>query len=286
MENLDFSTDYGIIVHNAIKAGTDYVKKNKIRSLVLGISGGVDSAVVAMLGRAICENAPETTLIGRSMPIDGNKEDEVSRANDVGKHYCHDFRVNNLDDGFLAMLQQIDGELWNKYRDDKPSLTHDEKVRAGNVKARVRMINLYHLAHKHRGLVLSTDNLTEYYLGFWTQNGDVGNLGLIQMLWKTEVFGIADAMGWPVNICAAAKPTDGLGVSDSDIDQLLPNWKLAMGSYRDAYKVVDDILIDYLFKKEKTYSPDHPVIQRHLATEFKRKVPVNIEREYLLRRHA
>lgn len=55
----------------------------------------------------------------------------------------------------------------------------------GNIQARLRMIYLYNLASIHKGLVMSTDNQTEYQLGFWTIHGDVGDFDPIQDLWKT-----------------------------------------------------------------------------------------------------
>lgn len=58
----------------------------------------------------------------------------------------------------------------------------------GNLQARCRMIHLYDLAGIHGGLVMSTDNQTEYQLGFWTIHGDVGDFDPIQDLWKTEVY--------------------------------------------------------------------------------------------------
>lgn len=54
--------------------------------------------------------------------------------------------------------------------------------------ARCRMMYLYDIASRHKGLVMSTDNQTEYQLGFWTIHGDVGDFDPIQDLWKTEVY--------------------------------------------------------------------------------------------------
>jgi len=60
------------------------------------------------------------------------------------------------------------------------------------MKARIRMILLYDLAGGNDGMVLSTDNYTEYLLGFWTLHGDVGDFGMIQSLWKTEVYDMVE----------------------------------------------------------------------------------------------
>jgi NAD+ synthetase len=286
---MEISSQHKIMINGAVNAGVSYLRDNTgIKALILGISGGVDSAVVAALGRKICDVlAKENRIVnlsGYCLSIMGNKPDEISRANSVGKEYCDIFTESALDKTFIDLLMGIDYSLYARHAMHRDDLTHAEKVRLGNIKARTRMTFLYNKANEQEGLVLSTDNLTEYYLGFWTLHGDVGDLGLIQELWKTEVFGMAEDIGQPVLQCANAVPTDGLGITNSDIDQLLPTWTPEMGSYIDAYKVVDDILIGYL---NGTYSgpEDHPVIQRYEASKFKRTNPVNIKRDMLLWRH-
>ncbi len=288
MESSKISSEYKLMVNGAVNAGISYLRDNSnIKTLVLGISGGVDSAVIAALARKICDGLKkegrEITLSGYSLKILSNKKAEVERADIVGRTYCDEFAEVNLAETFLGILKGIDPLLYEKYIQgiDGKTLTHEEKIRMGNIKARTRMIFLYNKAQEQKGLVLSTDNLTEYYLGFWTLHGDVGDLGLIQELWKTEVFGMADVIGQPVLRCANAVPTDGLGITNSDIDQLLPNWTTEMGDYIKAYNVVDNILIDYL-NGVYTGSTEHPVIQRYEATKFKRANPVNIKRDMLL----
>jgi len=93
----------------------------------------------------------------------------------------------------------------------------------------------------------TTDNTTEYLLGFWSLHGDVGDYGMIQGLWKTEVYDMSE---WLVNneligndavalsSCINCQATDGLGISNTDLDQIMPGWK---GSSRDGYKKVDEI---------------------------------------------
>lgn len=288
---MDISSQYKIMVNGAVNAGVAYLLDNPgIRALILGVSGGVDSAVVAAIARKVCDTVAKegrkVDLSGYSLKILSNKKAEVERASVVGRTYCNIFAEENLAEAFLHMLEAVDPLLYTKYVQNLngDTLTNKEKIRMGNIKARVRMIFLYNKAQEQEGLVLSTDNLTEYYLGFWTLHGDVGDLGLIQELWKTEVFGMAEVIGQPVLRCVSAVPTDGLGITNSDIDQLLPTWTPEMGSYIDAYKVVDDILISYL---NGTYSgpEDHPVVQRYEASKFKRTNPVNIKRDMLLWRH-
>ncbi|MFH1315870.1 MAG: NAD(+) synthase [Candidatus Uhrbacteria bacterium] len=101
------------------------------------------------------------------------------------------------------------------------------KLAQGNLRARLRMIVLYHFAQRVGGLVMSTDNLSEHLLAFWTKHGDVGDLGLIQYLFKgSEVY---DLLNWfnkyrfdgAINPIIEAKPDDGLGINKGgDVAQI------------------------------------------------------------------
>ncbi len=283
------SSDYSKIFNNAVKAGMDYVSRARVGALVLGISGGIDSAVTAMLAHEVCANLThEVQLIGRSLPIISNAPDEIVRAEKVGRAFCTQFATNDLTYAWYQLMEVIP---------NKSTETHLGKVNRGNVKARLRMIYLYSLAQQNRGLVLSTDNLTELLLGFWTLHGDVGDFGFIQQLWKTEVYGLAnwycknilkDKKESPyyqaLMSCVEAKPTDGLGVSNSDIDQLLPSMADGKVPWTWAYETIDHILMDYLNGKPlDAFTPaEQGVIMRYETTHFKRNNPYNIPRENLI----
>jgi NAD+ synthetase len=117
-------------------------------------------------------------------------------------------------------------------------------ISQGNIKARLRMLTLYDIASKTKGIVIDTDNLTEHYLGFFTINGDVGDFNPIGNLWKTEVYGLAEYMFNEVYKGSKAlkaaidiTPTDGNGVSGSDLDQIMPGY---------TYTDVDAILMPWV----------------------------------------
>jgi NAD+ synthetase len=126
------------------------------------------------------------------------------------------------------------------------------KARAsGNIKARLRMITLYHIAQLTGGIVVSTDNLSELWMGFWTLNGDVGDLAPIQHIFKgLEEYEIARALGVPEDSLNAA-PTDGLDIlpGGTDEDQLgMP--------YAELDRVIVALLQEGLGKGEGT---DHAI---------------------------
>lgn len=276
----------------------DYIVKSNLKSLVIGISGGIDSALVAALAKPVADelNIP---LIGRSISIQSNKKDEEERARLVGNAFCTDFSEVDLTEQYI-ILREFD-DMEGKIKEDI-----NYKIRMGNIKARMRMIYLYNLASKSSGLVLSTDNMTELLLGFWTLNGDVGDYGLIQELWKTEVYNMTEWLAQNGNTqekealmpCVTGNATDGLGISSTDLDQILPDWKDRHTNTREGYSEVDTILIDYIDmvdrlinKKTSSMSEqldlsnkvlemsEHPVIVRHMKSQFKRENPYNEKRE-------
>jgi NAD+ synthetase len=287
--------DYRKAILNIREQLAIYITENKLGSLVIGISGGMDSCLCAALAKPVCDelNIP---LIGRSLPMESNKPDEIERAKLTGKVFCNVFDEVNLSKFYNPLQDWLIGQISPLA---SPELIKSYKIHNGNIKARLRMMYLYNLASEQKGMILSTDNYTEYLLGFWTLHGDVGDYGMIQNLWKTEVYDMAEWLGdneylhkpaeayKTIRMTIDALATDGLGVSSlGDLGQILPDWK---GNSRDGYREVDQILEDYLsyIKICRSTSKDmeklnimesHPVIRRHLGTEFKRIIPVNIPR--------
>jgi NAD+ synthetase len=245
----------------------NYAKTHRLQAFVLGISGGIDSALCAALLKSVCceLNIP---LIGRSITIETNKTDEIERSMQIGQHFCSDFAYLNLTNTYLEnrkIMPQLDDTLLSK-------------LRQGNMKARIRMLTLYDLAKLHQGLVISTDNFTEYLTGFWTLHGDVGDYAPIQHLWKTEVYACARYLRHEctpeecaaLQACIDATPVDGLGISSCDCEQLgVPN-----------YFEADKIFVRY-FTGDKSIE-NHPIIRRYYASEYKRNNPLAIARKTLL----
>ena len=326
MSELNYEHVFNVLVDKT----AEYVTSNNLKAMVLGISGGIDSTVVA----AICHEVSKKTdipLIGRSLPIK-NKEDEFSVSELVGEAFCDEFKVFNLSNSYKAslfdlcadagLIKDCKGYDWY-WVSDLEELTGRTPIANGNLQARCRMKHLYDIASIRKGLVMSTDNQTEYQLGFWTIHGDVGDFDPIQDLWKTEVYGLANylrdrykskalealhndyketcdkyrAMSYAVYSSCKLIPTDGLGISNSDLEQIGAK----------SYDEVDDILSRYIpFKeyRQKHGEPLHPhdevaesdcwsqlcarhgedvvnkVWSRHLASEFKRKkAPIYISKE-------
>lgn len=320
MSELNYEHVFNVLVDKT----AEYVTSNNLKVMVLGISGGIDSTVVA----AICHEVSKKTgipLIGRSLPIK-NKSDEFDVSKLVGEAFCDEFKVFNLSSSYKSVLfdlcadtgliKDCKGYDWY-WVSDLEELAGRTPIANGNIQARCRMIHLYDIASIRKGLVMSTDNQTEYQLGFWTIHGDVGDFDPIQDLWKTEVYELAKwisnrykniehhhtimtgagSKSDAIELSIALTPTDGLGISNSDLEQIGAK----------SYDEVDDILSRYIpFKeyRQKHGEPLHPhdemaesdcwsqlcarhgedvvnkVWSRHLASEFKRKkAPIYISRE-------
>lgn len=283
--------NYEKAVKNIRKELKWYITGHNIKSLVLGVSGGIDSCLCAALAKPVCDelNIP---LIGRSMPVSSNQFDELERAELTGKVFCTDFAEVNLEEEYKFMAPRLESNF--------PTVSPENKIRNGNLKARLRMIRLYDIASLYNGMVLSTDNYTELMLGFWTLHGDVGDYGMIQNLYKTEVYNMAE---WIMNnegssmefkmalkSTIVALATDGLGVTNlGDLGQILPEWR---GNSRDGYKEVDRILKIWLEESRESFAKwkilkagysENPIVKRHIRTQFKRDNPVNIQRNLIIK---
>ena len=293
------------MIQNIRDALKKYVEDNGLKSLVLGVSGGIDSCLVAALARPVCDelNIP---LIGRSITIESNKQDEIERARLVGNAFCTDFKEVDLTTFYRAGrfdLCDVETYPWENFND------LETKIRLGNVKARIRMIRLYDIAQATHGMVLGTTNAVEYLTGYLTLGGDgCVDYEPIIILWKGQVYEMSvylasqyangksyDAKAGAIIQCIVATPTDGNGISSSDIEQL------GVDSYDEADKILKiwltededafawDACLKYPDRPEtweefeicRDSFKDHPIVLRHERTHFKRNHPININHHTL-----
>jgi len=152
---------------NIIESTCNYINDNKIETLILGMSGGIDSTLCAALAREVCsQSSKDVKLVGRVLPIE-SAYIETNRGITASQIFCHDYQVNSM----AYVYNSIASYFMPRPHEEAfvpPHIPVPPKaaVRHGNIKARLRMINLYDTAQKLNGVVLSTDNYTEYLLGF------------------------------------------------------------------------------------------------------------------------
>lgn len=204
------ATDLHAISDFLVEQLSIYRTEGGVSTCVLGMSGGVDSALTAALFKKA-----GWKVIGVTMPIH-QVQAETDRGMEAIKALGLDEHVHvDLSSAYDSMLTQInDDDLVNG------SDTKAVRIRKGNVRARCRMITLYNLASKNNGLVASTDNLSELGSSFFSLHGDVGDLSPIQSLTKSwEVPYLSRLNGVP-EATVRATPTDGLGIDAGDEAQL------------------------------------------------------------------
>jgi len=293
--------DYKSVFETIVATLSNYLTKNGLKTMVIGLSGGIDSTVSASICRAVSDRTG-VKLIGVSLPCSTNKDDEKTSAYFAGKEFCDEFIENNIEDIFSVIEQSCKGI----------SGIESTNISQGNIKARLRMIILYDMASKTKGIVIDNDQLSEHMIGFWTINGDCFDISPLGNLWKTEVYELAKfikdnifkdskALEAAINII----PTDGNGVSGSDLDQIMPGC---------TYNDVDSILIPWstlsesikeqyikngfnfergtvFLKLSEKYGKENVlrVIKRSVNSEFKRyphPTPIDIFRGEVVKRYT
>ena len=185
----------------------DYYWKYDIKAFVVGVSGGIDSAVVSTL----CAETGLPTYV-MTMPLhskEGNTKLSDAHAKALMKKYSN-VRVVNIDlsNTYESLLFDIDQDFVNN------------KLANANTKSRLRMVTLYQVAGSVGGIVVGTGNKVEDYgVGFYTKYGDGGvDIAPIADLYKSEVWELGEYLDVDQRI-VDAKPTDGLwddGRNDED----------------------------------------------------------------------
>jgi NAD+ synthase len=198
-------------VDHIVKWLRNYCETNGMKGFVLGVSGGIDSALTSTL----CAMTEMPTLLVE-MPIH-QAQSHVTRAQQHMDFLENRFEQVNCER--VELTSTFDTLVTALPQDSDDALYH---LSLANSRARLRMTTLYYFAGIHRYLVAGTGNKVEDFgVGFFTKYGDGGvDLSPIADLTKTEVYSLAESLGIHEDILNAA-PTDGLfGDDRSDEDQL------------------------------------------------------------------
>lgn len=175
------------------------VKKAGAKGVVVGMSGGMDSSVTAVL----CKLAFPEESLGLIMPCLSGPKD-LEHAALVAKKFKIKTKVIELTPVYEKMIEGLDGN----------------GIAAANLKARLRMAVLYYFANKLRCLVAGTGNRSELSVGYFTKYGDGGcDILPIGGLLKTQVKKLAKRLGMPEEIIQKA-PSAGLWRGQTDESEL------------------------------------------------------------------
>lgn len=212
-------TMYKEISHYLVEWIRDKVAEANARGCVLGISGGVDSAVVA----ALCAKACPGKVLGIHMPCYSSPQD-TDDARLVAKSLDIDYIEVELNDVFDCMMGVLkDARQTNKMRELEQRVVptaHSERLASSNIKPRLRMITLYYFANLYNYLVVGTGNRSELEVGYFTKYGD-GGVDILPLggLVKTQVWELAKYLGIPENIINKP-PSAGLWSGQTDEGEL------------------------------------------------------------------
>lgn len=215
------------LIHDALVLGIkDYFKKSGFSKAVLGLSGGIDSAIVAALAtKALGPKNVLAVLLPSQYSSDHSINDAIALANNLGIEY-KELPIKAIFHSFESTLK----DLFSNYKED---LTEE------NMQARIRGVLLMAISNKFGNILLNTSNKSEAAVGYGTLYGDMcGGLAVIGDVYKTQVYELANYMNRdseviPLNTITKA-PSAELRPDQKDSDSL-PD-----------YAILDEVLFHYI----------------------------------------
>lgn len=166
-------------VYNALVVGTrDYVRKNGFSSVVIGLSGGIDSSIIAAIA---VDALGAENVHGVAMPSRYSSQGSLDDAEQLARTLGIDYRVISIEPAFTAYLEM----LQPSFAERDPDLTEE------NLQSRCRGMTLMALSNKFGWMVLTTGNKSEMAVGYFTIYGDsAGGYAPIKDVLKTHVFAL------------------------------------------------------------------------------------------------
>lgn len=194
--------NYSKVADHLIHFIKEETEKRGFSNLVVGLSGGIDSALSAVLAvKAIGKDR----LYAFSLPYKTSSKESIEDAKLVADKFGINLQVIEITPFVDPFIEK---------------LGVDDRVRKGNIMARVRMITLFDMSSKYRALVLGTSNKTEILLGYGTVCGDIASaINPLGDLYKTDVWGLSKYLGIPDRLIEK-KPTADLWSGQTDEGEL------------------------------------------------------------------
>ncbi|MDA3819631.1 MAG: NAD+ synthase [Candidatus Delongbacteria bacterium] len=217
-------------IHKALVLGVrDYVEKMGFTSAVIGLSGGVDSAVTAAL---VTDALGPDNVHGVLMPSQYSSEHSITDAEALAENLNIPYHIVPIKPGFESVKSSLSG-MFEGLPDD---------VTEENMQARIRGLLLMAISNKFGHMVINTSNKSEAAVGYTTLYGDMnGGLSVLGDVYKTDVFALSEYINREKVIiprhCITKPPSAELRPDQKDEDSLPP------------YEVLDGILFEYIEQK-------------------------------------
>jgi NAD+ synthase (glutamine-hydrolysing) len=244
-------------IYHALVLGTrDYVRKNGFTKVVLGLSGGIDSALTACIA---VDALGSENVTGVLMPSDFSSRGSIEDSEELGRNLGIELLTVPISD----VLESYKRALKPAFKGAKPDVTEE------NIQARIRGNYLMALSNKFGWLVLSTGNKSEISTGYCTLYGDMaGGFAVLKDVMKTTVYRLAEYCGRIPKAIIEKPPSAELRPNQLDTDSLPP------------YEVLDPILKAYVEEDRSldemiSLGFDEKIVQRVIrmvdSNEYKRR---------------
>jgi NAD+ synthetase len=238
----------------------DYVRKCGFKSVIVGLSGGIDSALVAVLA---ADALVADNVLGVSMPARYSSEGSLSDAAALAKNLGIRYEVLPIE----PVFKSVENQLAKVFAGSKPNEAEE------NVQSRLRGVTLMALSNKFGALVLTTGNKSEMAVGYCTLYGDMcGALAPLADVFKTDIYKIARWVNRGREIIPAASiskpPSAELRPNQTDQDSLPPYETL--DRILDAY-IVRDLSRDEIIRRGFDAAMVSDVLNKVNFSEYKRR---------------
>lgn len=249
------------MVHDALILGIkDYFRKSGLSDAILGLSGGIDSAITAVLAvKALGPGHVHALMLPSEYSSSGSVTDSVRLADKLGINYT------------IISIQ----EIFNKYREYlKPVFINlPEDITEENIQSRIRSIFLMALSNKFGYILLNTSNKSEASVGYGTLYGDMaGGLSVLGDVYKTDVYKLAAYINGNDEVIP-----DGI-ITKPPSAELKPG-QLDTDSLPD-YNILDKILFEYIEHKKSALEISETGIDAELVRKVIRMINFNEFKRY------